>query len=116
MNADVPVWNYDDPMPEVRDDVTVMEVLDAWMHGERLDKGWSLQAKGSCLWHHYELIGYRTEDFLYIVKYSIAFGEWWKQVINKNPELKNRFKIWPPELWRTTPFLKQIQDSADIPF
>ena len=116
MNADVPVWNYDDPMPEVRDDVTVMEVLDAWMHGERLDKGWSLQAKGSCLWHHYELIGYRTEDFLYIVKYSIAFGEWWKQVINKNPELKNRFKIWPPESWRTTPFLKQIQDSADIPF
>lgn len=116
MNADIPVWNYDDPMPEVRDDVTVMEVLDAWMHGECRDKGWSLQAKGSCLWHHYELIGYRTEDFFYIVKYSVAFGKWWEQAINQNPELKNRFKIWPPELWRTTPFLKEIQDSAEIPF
>jgi len=116
MSASVPTWDEEQSMPEVRDDVTIMQVIDAWMHGERLDKGWTLQAKGSCLWHHYELIGYRTHDFLYIVKYSGSFGRWWEETIKKNPELETRFKIWPPELWRTTPFLKEIQDSADIPF
>jgi hypothetical protein len=103
-------------MPEVRDDVSISDVIQAWMHGLELDKGWALQARGQCLWHHYELVGYRTEDFLYIVKYSVSLGHWWEQMVQKNPELESRFKIWSAELWRTTPFLKDIQDSAEIPF
>ena len=116
MSVNVPTWDEQQAMPEVRDDVTVMEVIEAWMHGERRDKGWCLQSKGSCLWHHYELIGYRTEDFLYIVKYSVAFGKWWEEATSKHPQLESRFKVWSPQLWRTTPFLREIQNNAEIPF
>jgi hypothetical protein len=105
---------------EIRDDVSISSVIEAWTRAEVMDKGWAFKTDGRGIFHYYELVGYRTDDFRYIVKHpsthTALVGQWWNEFIETHPELQSRFVFFPTEIWTSTPFLMKLHDSQEIPF